>query len=107
MPVRTINLVEDNTAPPLQLTLEREGVAINITDCTVNLIIARGNTITNADHQECTIVSAVAGEVSYAIDADDFASPGTYKADIEITYADASVERLYDQLKIKARRKLS
>lgn len=106
MAVRKINIVEDNSGPPLLLTLKREGVAIDVTGCTVNLIIAKGTTITNTGHQGCTLVTPTAGVVQYTPQSTDFSTPGTYKADIEITYANGSVERLYEQLKIKARRKL-
>lgn len=107
MPVKKINIVEDNTAPAILLTLKRDGVVIDVSGCTVKLIIARGSTITNADNQECTLSAPASGVVSYSIGAADFASPGTYNADVEITYAPGVVERLYDQLKIKVRKKLA
>lgn len=106
MAVRKINIVEDNTAPPLLLTLKRDGTVIDVTGCTVRLIIARGSTITNTGHQDCTLVTPTSGIVQYDIEDGDFPSPGTYKADVEIEYADGTIERLYDQLNIKARRKL-
>ena len=106
MAVRTINIVEDNTAPAISLTLKREGVPIDVTGCDVALIIAKGNTITNAGHQDCTLVTPSSGLVQYEPQAGDFPSAGNYKADIQITYPNLSVERLYDQLKLKARKKL-
>jgi len=106
MAVRTINIVEDNTAPSITLTLKRDGVAIDVTGSTVNLIIARGNTITNSGHQECTPVTASSGIVKYSPVAGDFPSAGKYVADIEIIYPSTAVERLYEQLKLKARKKV-
>jgi Ethanolamine utilization protein EutJ (predicted chaperonin) len=106
MSVKKINIVEDNTAPAIVLTLKRDGVVIDVTGCTVRLIIVKGSTITNATHQECTLVVAASGIVQYTPQANDFPSAGNYKADVEIEYAPTSIERLYDQLKIKARKKL-
>ena len=106
MAVQKINIVEDNTAPSILLTLKRDGVVIDLTGTTVDLIIAKGSTITNAANQDCTLVTPTSGTVQYDIGAADFATPGSYKADVEITYADASVERLYDQLSLKVRRKI-
>ncbi len=102
-----LRLVEENTAPDIQITCKRDNVAINLTNATIDLIIAKGSTITNAGHQSCSIVTAASGIVSYAPQDTDFPSPGTYRADVKITYADNTYEILYDQLKIKARRKLS
>lgn len=106
MAIRTIKTVEDNTAPPILLTLKREGVVIDVTGATVELIIARGSTITNTGHQECTVVTPTSGLVQYDPQAGDFSSPGTYKADVKVTYADSSYEVLYEQLKFKVRRRL-
>lgn len=106
MAVRKINIVEDNTAPALLLTLKRDGVVIDVSGCDVNLIIARGSTITNEGHQECVLVTPTSGLVQYDIETGDFPAAGTYKADVEIVYADGKLERLYDQLSIKARRKI-
>lgn len=106
MAVRKIKIVEDNTAPGILLTAQRDGVAIDLTGATVKLILAKGSTITNTGHQSCTLVTPTSGRVQYDPEAGDFATPGTYKADLEVTYADGSIERLYDQLKFQVRRKL-
>lgn len=106
MSVQKINIVQENTAPALLLTLKRDGSVIDVTDCTVNLIIAKGNTVVNALHQGCTLVTPTSGIVQYTIVTGDFDTPGTYKADIEIVYADLSQEKLYDQLKLKVRKAL-
>lgn len=106
MAVQKIKIVEDNTAPSILLTAKRDGVAIDVTGCTVNLIIAKGSTITNTGHQGCTLVTPTSGTVQYDPQSGDFATPGTYKADLEVTYANGTIERLYDQLKFSVRRKL-
>lgn len=106
MAVRKIKIVEDNTAPAIFLTAQREGVAIDVTGCTVELIIAKGAVITNTGHQGCTLVTPTAGRVSYSPQIGDFSSPGQYKADLKITYPDATYEVLYDQLRFQARRRL-
>jgi hypothetical protein len=106
MAVKKIKIVEDNTAPAYLLTAQREGVAIDLTGCTVALIIAKGSTITNTGHQACTLVAPTSGRVQYSPQAGDFATPGTYKADLKITYGDGSIETMRDQLKFQVRRKI-
>jgi hypothetical protein len=107
MATKRINTVQGNTAPPLLLTALRSGVAIDVTGATVDIFIFKGSTQTNPGHTTCTVVTPTSGTVSYAPQAGDFSTPGTYKADLQVTYVDGTVERLYDQLLIKARKKLA
>jgi hypothetical protein len=106
MSVQTIKVVAGNTAPPWQLTAKRAGLAIDLTGCTVNLILARGNTVTNTGHQGCTVVTPTSGVVTYSPLTTDAALPGKYKADLKVTYPNAKFEILYDQLVVQARKAL-
>ena len=107
MAVKTINIVQENTAPPIVLNCKRDdGSIIDLTGCTVEVIIARGSTITNAGHQEATVVTPTAGQIQYDPEATDFPTPGTYKADVRVTYANATYEVLYEQQKFKVRKRL-
>ena len=101
---QTIKVVATNTAPPWQLTAKRAGLAIDLSGCTVELILVKGNTVTNTGHQPCTLVTPTSGVVSYSPQTTDVPTPGTYKADLKVTYPNGTFERLYDQLVIKARR---
>lgn len=106
MATQRISTVQGNTAPPLLLTAKRSGTAIDVTGATVDIIIAKGNVQTNTGHTLCTIVTPTSGIVSYTPQAGDFATPGTYKADLRVTYSNGTIETLYDQLLIKARKHL-
>jgi hypothetical protein len=106
MAVQTIKVVAGNSAPPWLLTAKRAGVAIDVTGATVSLILAKGNTITNAGHQACSLVTPTAGLVKYSPAVTDVPTPGKYKADLKVVYADTTVEILYDRLVIQARKAL-
>lgn len=106
MATQTINTVAGNTAPDWIITAKRVGIAIDVTDCTVSLIVAKGNTVTNAGHEACSLVTPTSGIVSYTPEAGDCPVKGKYKADLKIIYPDASVEILYDQLAVNARKAL-
>lgn len=103
------NIVEDNTAPAYQITCQRDGTAINLTGASVDLIIENKSTgsITNTGHQGCTIVTATSGIISYAAEAGDFSSAGTYVGDVKVTYSGGGVEILYGQVIWKVRSKVS
>lgn len=103
----TIKIRQKNTAPPIIVTCTRsDGSVINLTNCTVKLILAFGSTIVNAGHQDATVTDAVNGKISYVPEVTDFANVGSYKGDVEVTYGDATDEVLYDQLQVKVKARL-
>lgn len=106
MATQKLSIAQYNTAPPLGLTATRAGVAIDITGATVAVIIAKGATVVNAGHQAGTIVLGTAGTLTYTPQTGDFITPGTYKAELKITYANGSIETVYDQIQIKVRKTL-
>lgn len=99
----TINTVAGNSAPPLTLTCERNGTVINLTGCTVDLIITRSKTQTNTGHTSCVVTSTTLGTVTYTRHTGDTTTAGSYKCDLKVTYADTTFEILYDVLILKCR----
>lgn len=100
--------VEDNTAPNLDITLERDGTVIDLTGATVELITSKANTgeVTNTGHQSCTIVPpATGGVIRYTRQAADFPDEGRYLGEVKITYLGGTVERLHNLLNIIVRGK--
>ena len=97
--------VTSNTQPNLALTLERDGVAINLSGSTVSLIITKADNgeVTNTGHQACTITSAAAGTITYAATATDFPDEGRYTGEVMVNYGGSNVERLYEKVIIVAR----
>lgn len=105
MAKQTINTVSGNTAPPLTLTCERDGVVIDLTSCTVDLLIHKGKVQTNTGHTSCTVNSPqTAGIVTYTRSTGDTTVSGTYNCDLKVTYSDNTFEILYDILVLKCRK---
>lgn len=102
----SLKLVAGNTAPPIEITCKRAGTAINLTGCSVQLVIKKGAVLTQPS-RVATVTSAGSGVISYTPLTTDFPSKGSYKCDVIVTYSDSSVEVLYDQLKIQARARLA
>lgn len=98
----TLKIVAGNTAPSWVITCDRNGIPIGLAGCTVSLIIAKGNTVTNS-FASATILNASAGIISYTPVAGDCPTAGTYKIDVKVVYSDLTFEILYEQLKVKAR----
>lgn len=106
MATKTINTVAGNTAPPLELTAQRNNVSINLAGCTVDLIISLNDVRTNPGHTLCVITDSPNGVVRYTRQANDLITADTYICDLKVTYGDGTFEVLYDQLKLKARQPL-
>lgn len=102
-----LEIVQGNTAPDFQVTVQRNGNVVDLTGCTVSLILSLSGTVTNTGHQTCTIDDADAGVVSYRPQTGDFATAGDYLADVKIEYADSRVEICQEQMTIGVRAKLS
>lgn len=101
--------VTTNTAPPIVLTLTRNGVVIDLTTVTnVDLSMSLNGTITNTGHTSCSINSpASAGIVTYTPQASDFASAGLLNCEVKLTYSGGTIERLYQTFQIQVRAKLN
>jgi hypothetical protein len=101
---------EDNTAPNISITLQRDGSDISLSLASgVELVIANDQTgvITNTGHQGAVITDAAGGVVSYAPEAADLPDAGRFRCDAKIAYASGKVEILHDQLVVIVRAKNS
>lgn len=99
--------VQNNTAPNIILTLDRSGQVINVTGCTVDLIMNLNGGVVNTGHTSCTLTNPTGGIVTYVPQVGDFATNGTYNCEVRITYGDGTVETLYQNFQIVVRTKLS
>lgn len=101
--------VVGNWAPNMVFTVKRNGVVIDVTNCTVELAIRSEYTgeTTNTGHQGCTLTTAASGIVTYVPNVADTPHEGRYIGDVKITYPDTSVERINEQLLIIARAAIS
>jgi hypothetical protein len=62
------------------------------------------NTITNAAHQTCTLVSPTAGTCKYRFVTGDLPDAGgDYECDLQLTDVSGPVETQYDKIRIKTR----
>lgn len=103
MAKQIILTVAGNTAPPLELTCERDSTVIDLSGCTVDLIITQGKVTRNTGHQSCTVTDSANGLVTYVRQTGDTPTAGSYNCDLKITYGDATFEILYDILVLKCR----
>lgn len=101
-----LKVVEQNTAPAYEITCERDdGTVINLTNCAVTMKLYLNSTQTNtaSGHEDCTIIGATEGIVTWQPRDGDLPSAGSYKGDVKVTYIDDTFEVLVGFLKINAR----
>lgn len=103
-----IRLVQGDTAPALTVTLTNTtaGAAINITGATVRLKFRAVGSETLRGTLTGTVTNGAGGIVVFfwsdsptILDGD----PGDYEGEIEITFADTTIQTVYDLLKFKLR----
>lgn len=99
---KIIKTIAGNTAPPLTLTAQRSGVAINLTGCTVGCYIYNNKVQTNAGHESCVVTDVINGIVTYTRQAGDTPLKANYKCDLKVTYGDGTFEILFTQLILEA-----
>jgi hypothetical protein len=89
----TFTIKQNDTSPAMLATLQdASGDAVNITAATVRFHMRRiGSTQVTID-QPAVIVTPLSGLVRYNWQAADTVAVGSYQAEFEVTYADASIE---------------
>lgn len=103
---KALQTVVGNTAPQYSITCKRpDGTVINLTGTTVGLYLYLNKVQQNIGRETSTvtILNATGGIIGWQPGSGDFSQKGQYKANIRITYADSSVEVLYNQALFSAR----
>jgi len=89
----TFYIKQNDTGPAMLATLQdASGNAINLVGASVRFhmrSVMGGNPVVDA---AATVVNAAAGTVRYSWIAADTNTVGSYQAEFQVTYADASVE---------------
>lgn len=80
---------QGDTLKPIEAVLQDEIGPINLSSCTVRMIIRRvGATRVSALVRTCTLTDAANGRVTMNWQAGDTAKSGSFRAEFEITYPD-------------------
>lgn len=76
--------------PSIQGALSVDGVAVNLTGCTVKFIMSTAPGATPKVNATAVIVTAVSGVFRYDWAAADVDTPGIYDGEVQVTYADGT-----------------
>lgn len=82
-----------DTTPVITATLtDANGAAVNLTGATVRFVMKKGGTATPKVAAAATVVSAVAGTVSYTWTGANTDTPGIYSACWEVTFSGGTIQ---------------
>lgn len=106
--VDKIKLVQGDTKPALicNITDDATGVALNITGATVLLKFRAVGSTTLTATVTGSVINGLAGQVAFfPASAPEMllGDAGDYEGEIQITFADSTVQTVYDLLKFKVR----
>lgn len=101
----TINMVQNDTAPNLVMTVKRGSTAVDVTGAAVAFKIQRPDTLvlTNTGHNTCTLTTPTSGIVTYTFQTSDLPVAGAYTCDLEITYGSGKIETGFEPIIINVR----
>ena len=80
----SFSIKRNDRLPAIEATLEADGEAMDLTDCTVTFIMTRVGDTSATVSAEADVVSATDGTVSYSWGATDTETAGLYRAEFEV-----------------------
>jgi hypothetical protein len=100
----TAYLKQNDTSPTLDAILTNAaGVVVDITGASVQFHMQKIGATTIKVDAEATVVDGAAGHVRYTLQAGDTDTPGSYKAEYQVTFSDGTIETFKntpDQLRV-------
>ena len=99
-----LRMVRNDTKPDLVFTIlyaagPNKGSAFDLNGCTINFHLRKRGTTTikNTGHTLCTITDAENGLGKYTWDSSDMDAAGRYTGELEIEFADTTVQTIFDE----------
>lgn len=99
-------VVQNDTAPRLNFTLTQDGSPINLSGAAVLFKFRKQGASANVFSRACTITDAANGECYYDWQANDLASVGAHRGEVEVTFSDGKVQTCKDFIRFDVRDEL-
>jgi hypothetical protein len=100
----TAYLKQNDTSPALDAILtDANGAAVNVTGSSVRFHMLKIGETALKVNGPASVIDGEAGHVRYALQVGDTDTPGTYKAEYQVTFPDGSIETFKntpDQLRV-------
>lgn len=100
----TAYLKQNDTSPTLDAILtDANGTVVDVTGASVRFHMLKIGATTLKIDAAASVIDGAAGHVRYTLQSGDTDTPGTYKAEYEVTFTDGSIETFKntpDQLRV-------
>lgn len=101
---QTAYLKQNDTSPTLDAILtDADGNVVDVTGASVQFHMQKIGAATLKIDSAASVIDGAAGHVRYTLQAGDTDTPGSYKAEYEVTFLDGSIETFKntpDQLRV-------
>ena len=102
-----IELVQNDTLPLLEFTIEKNGAVFNLTGYSVKFSMMNQDGVVVVDKQPCTIVSAANGTCTYQLKSSETANPGKFRAELSVIDSNNDVQTTYDDIPVIIRQQVA
>ena len=97
----SIKIVQNDTLPPLEFSLTKEGAPLDLTGCTVKFYMKDATTgSVKINGNTCAITDPTKGKCRYSWSGSDTNTVATYLGEVEVTFPDGKIQTGYKQLSI-------
>lgn len=98
--ISPIELVQNDTLPFLDFTIEKDGVAVNLTSATVVFSMKNDKGVRKIDKQACSLVTPLSGICRYELQLGDTDTAGTFNGEIQITFPGGTKQTSFENIPV-------
>ena len=97
----TIKLVKDDSYPPLEFSVIKDGAPVDLTGATIVFFMKNSSTGTvKVNGGSCTTTDAANGKCRYTWGATDLDTAGDYVGEIQVTDSAGKIQTSYSQFNL-------
>lgn len=104
--MKKLQFVQNDTRPQLIFTVMQDGVVVDLTGATVRFKARLFDVDITLFNRACTLLVPASGTCSFDFQATDLATVGYYRAELEVTFPDNTVNTCRDFIEYYVREEL-
>lgn len=105
--MNVIELVQNDTLPTLDFTIQKDGISYDLTGCTVYFSMQNENGTIKINKQTCTVVSASNGTCHYTLQSGDTNEAGQFSGEVTVIDGSGKIQTSYDNIPIIIRQEFA
>lgn len=102
-----IQIVQNDTLPLLEFTIEKNNEPFNLTGCTVTFSMMNQDGTVKISKRACTVVAPLLGTCSCQLLAGDTNEAGQFQGELSVVDSSNNIHTTYDQIPIVIRQQIA